>query len=127
MDPNQGVPAQTSQPLPANPPQPPAPGAPLPLLPGMPPYPFYQPPPPPPPQGPIQIQLPGELQQIMQQWPKVMQRVEGLDERVKKTEEKPQGEKINRTLGAALAFFAGFNLCALLIFLWHYGALIFRV
>lgn len=90
--PGQGVPPGMTQPLPAN------------QIPQGPPG-FPQP-------GPIQIQLPIELQTIMQQWPAVKADIETL-----KT--KPSSGGPSRWQGFAL-FLLGGSLMAIAVFVWPY-------
>lgn len=92
--PGQGLPPMTTQPLPANP----IPQGPPGLPPGF-------------PQGPLQIQLPSELQTIMQQWPAVKQDLEMVKAR-------PSGGS-SPWQGFAL-FLLGGSLMAAAVFLWPY-------
>lgn len=89
--PGQGIPAVPTQPL-QNHPLPP---------PGF------------PPPGPIQIQLPVELQQIMQQWPTVKADIDAL-----KTKPASSGGP-SRWQGFAL-FLLGGSLMAVAVFVWPY-------
>lgn len=95
MDPNQGIPAQASQ---AGPQLPPG-------LPQM------------MPQGPLQIALPGELQQIMQEWPAVQKKLTAL-------ENKPLAGGSHRWQGFAL-FLLGGSLMAAAVFVWPYASRLF--
>ena len=91
--PGQGVPPGMTQPLPANQiPQGP---------PGFPPQ-----------GGPIQIQLPIELQQIMQQWP-------GLRAELDALKAKPASVGGSPWQGFAL-FLLGGSLMAIAVFVWPY-------
>lgn len=78
------------------------------------------PPPGPPPQS-VQIMLPPPLQEIMQQFPDVVKRLGALE--AKHVSVAPSPTK----LMAAFFFLAGSSSMALLVWLWFYAAVIFRL
>lgn len=85
--------------------------------------PVVGPPAPPPPAAPqqVQIMLPPELQTVMQQFPEVVKRLTALE-----AAPKAAGWPTT-TLVAGAAFLCGVGLMALLVFLWFYGAVVFRL
>lgn len=92
-----------------------APPAPTGVMPSMP------PPGLPIPGQPFTVQLPPPLQEVMMQFPAVLTRLKAL-------EDKPVAVSGPPTkLVAALAFLSGFGFLAGLVFLWNYGAVIFRL
>lgn len=78
------------------------------------------PPPGMPPGGQMQIMLPPQLQEVMQKFPEVMTKLAALEAR-------PVSSSPPTKLVAALAFLSGFGFLALLVFLWNYAAVIFRL
>lgn len=70
---------------------------------------------------PMQIMLPQPLQDIMQQWPEIKQRLKAV-------EEKPVATvSPNLKLVAITGFVVGAACMAILTFLWHYGAVILKL
>ena len=69
----------------------------------------------------MQIMLPPQLQEVMQRFPEVMTKIAALEAR-------PVSSGGHSTrLVAALAYLSGFGTLALMVFLWHYGSVIFRL
>ena len=69
-----------------------------------------------PPGQPVQIMLPQQLQDVMQQFPEVKKRVEALEQR-------PTALKNpNLFLVGVMAACLGAGLMALAVFWWHYGS-----
>lgn len=73
------------------------------------------------PGGQMQIMLPAPLQDVMQQFPDVLKRLAAVEAR-------PVGTSAAPTkLVAAFAYLAGFSTMAVLVWLWFYAAIIFRL
>ena len=77
----------------------------------------------------MQILLPPQLQEVMQQWPELLKRLGQFEAKVLALEAKPapSGGSANLKLAAAFAFLAGVSGMAFLVWLWFYAAIIFRL
>jgi len=69
----------------------------------------------------FQIQLPPPIHDMMQQFPNVLARLSVVETKLSLIMSHAPTKLI-----AAVAFLSGVGMLALLVFLWHYGAILFR-
>jgi len=79
--------------------------------------------------GQMQILLPPQLQEVMQQWPELLKRLGQFEAKVLVLEAKPAPSTTPPSvkLAAAFAFLSGFSLMAFFTWLWFYAGIIFRL